>query len=269
MVGRTILLALLVQACVLWPVPLAAASPPDAVVRELAGALDTAREGQKEVDRAAARRAEQLRALDELERRAVWLDYQVRKYDAYIEAREAVLEALHRQEREGGRMRMLLEPALDAACDRLAADVAAGPQFLIEERTARVEAVRAVLKDFDTPLGEKLRRTLEALFIEAQYGAELAATEAVIQAPQAPQDSGNATQGAADGLVRVAGRMLRVGRMACYFLSRDGSRAFRMDATGQWRPMEADGAAQLALAFGMLDRRVLPGLVLLPGADAP
>ncbi len=231
----------------------ALAQSPEAVVSDVAGAIQEEASTQARADEWSAERQQLLDEQGELERYDLWLDHQLVKYEAYMAEHEKSLALLEARKKEAERIRLLLEPLLDDSLDELRGMVADDLPFLAQERTDRLASVQAVLNDYEAPLGEKLRRLLEALFIEAQYGSETTVTETVVQA----------------GGTEIQGRALRLGRLAQYFLARDGQRAFRLDrSSGQWVPLDEDAAQSLSAALDMAQRLRPAGLVVLPGQAA-
>lgn len=123
------------------------------------------------------------------------------------------------------------------------------------ERTARLAAVRTELVRTDVEPAEKLRRILEALLIEAQYGGGFEVY---------PEDIGV-------GGETLAVDVLRLGRLALLWRTPDGSRAGEFDrASGTW--VELDGSARGAVnaAVDMAMRRRQHEVIALPlGRIAP
>lgn len=176
----------------------------------------------------------------------------------YLDAQEAELEALRVRANGGQDLERDMEPALDAVLERLRAFVAADLAFLPEERYARLDALARTLGDYALPLSERLRRFLEALQVEAAYGSRVEAEDTVITV---------------DG-TDVSGRVLRLGRAAAFFLSRDGVTAARLlPGDAAWRTLP-DGQADelrraLREALEMLDHRRVFELVTLPLEPLP
>ena len=251
---RRLFFALLIGTLIICMGGAAPAADPKQVLEDMTGALDEARAAQGEAEQWAGRRDALVEEEHELHRYVLWLDHQRAKYAAYIRERERAIAALERRKRESMRINMLLEPYLDDLAARLDTAVAADLPFLAEERAKRMAGVRRTLNDFEAPLGEKLRRVMEALLVEVRYGSETTADDAVIPGP--------------DG-ADVQGRLLRVGRLGQYFLSRDGKRGFaRVPGGGEWRELDDAGTKSVRAALDMTDRSRPAGLVLLPAGGA-
>ncbi|NCC24928.1 MAG: DUF3450 domain-containing protein [Deltaproteobacteria bacterium] len=224
---------------------------PEAVLSTLEKAITEAQKDQQNVESMAPEiKALQDEAL-ELIRYRLWLKHQAGKYATYIADQHRVLseiEALHK----GARVIALeMEPYLDQVAERLDRTLEAGLPFLLEERGTRLRRLQEALNRHDLALGEKLRRTLEALQIEAQYGQGVETGEAAVET--------------AEGLVQ--GTTLRVGRLAMYLVTPDRERGFVLDPVSRdWIPMSAEDAAKVAVALDMTARRRPAELVGLPVA---
>jgi len=249
---------LMVLAWAMGPGAALAVTPgPGAGLEAAAGQLAGAAQAQGQVQAEADAWAVERDALREEIRREgetlAWLDAALKRREDYIARREAVVAGLRDSARELAALERGLEPVLDAVLERLEALVAADLPFLPEERAQRLDMLRATLADYGLAPGEKLRRFLEALQVEAGYGALAEAWDADIDL---------------DG-VRVQGRVLRLGRAAALFLSRDGARAARLvpGAPG-WEALGSSEARTLAQALDMHDHRRAFDLLALPVGQA-
>ncbi|MBW1712219.1 MAG: DUF3450 domain-containing protein, partial [Deltaproteobacteria bacterium] len=178
-----------------------------------------------------------------------WLERQRRKFEGYIKRQEAAIAELDRRRQELDRINRELEPYLEEVVDRLAAFIETDLDFLAEERTRRLDFLRQSLGDYHLGLSEKLRRTLEALQVEAAYGHNLDQTEAELTI------DGQPTQ------VHV----LRLGRLALYYQTLDGQKlGWRPRGALKWRPLSRGYRRELAKALDMAQRRRAVELVTLP-----
>lgn len=121
--------------------------------------------------------------------------------------------------------------------------------LLLVERKARLTALRENLNRSNVSLGEKYRRVIEAYQIEAEYGRSIEAYE---------------------GSLSIGGReltvdFLRVGRLALYYVSLDGSEAGLWDPTKkQWHSLEGDFLPLLDFALRVARKQAPPNLLQLP-----
>ena len=132
--------------------------------------------------------------------------------DQYQQLTSRVVE-LERRLAESGRLEAGLADSLRILALRLSELVERDLPFLHQERTARLDLLEREMIRPDLSSPEKLRRLLEALQIEAQYGGDL----------ELYQDR-----------IVVAGDslyvdLLRVGRLAVYWRTPDGKRGGQFD----------------------------------------
>lgn len=115
---------------------------------------------------------------------------------------------LERRMVESVRLNESLLDTLDAVVARLSNFVDNDLPFLMEERQARIAGVKEALARPDYTGAEKLRRVLEALQVEANYGnvAEVYQENIVVNDEE------------------IFAEMVRVGRISVYWLTPDGER---------------------------------------------
>ncbi len=121
--------------------------------------------------------------------------------------------------------------------------------LLLVERKARLAALRENLNRSNVTLGEKYRRVIEAYQIEAEYGRSIEAYE------------GSLTLDGRDLTVDF----LRVGRLALYYVSLDGSEAGLWDpAEKQWHDLDEEYLSLLDFALRVARKQAPPNLLHLP-----
>ncbi|WP_022663186.1 DUF3450 family protein [Paucidesulfovibrio longus] len=199
----------------------------------------------------------------DLLRLAERLDRQTRAQERVVRDLERELRELERLAAQSADSKNRLEALLFDLSGQLHDAVARDLPFLQEERARRLAALGALLSDVSlsederetapgpeagTSLAEKLRRVLEALQVEAQYGEEIASGQTVLRTPEG----------------ETQGESLRVGRLAEFFLSRDRERAWTLGPHGEWIRLDQDARDAVRAALDMTARRRLPGPVLLP-----
>ncbi len=177
-----------------------------------------------------------------------WLDFQIRKYKTYVSEQQKVLAELARRKEETIRLRRELEPFLETIVRSLEEAVAADLPFLQEERARRIDFLKQSLADYHIGLGEKLRRVLEALRVEAEYGRTVERTEETLDL--------NGTK------TRV--RLLRLGRIALFYLSGDGTAGIWDAEAKNWRQLDPAYALTLRHACDMAERKRAVELLGLP-----
>ncbi len=215
---RTALVALLL---ILVVGQLIAQSSSDDVRETVQGTVDIDQRTQEERDTWASEQAE-------LEAR-----YRTAKADiAYLTERAASEEKavagltesineLERRMHEAGLLQSSLQDTLDTIMGRLEGFVAQDLPFLTEERGRRLEVLRRELVRPDVTGAEKLRRLLEALQIETEYGKSAEVDQQEITLDGAP----------------VFVDVLRIGRVSLFWRTPDGDRAGTFDR-GSWEWVE-------------------------------
>lgn len=126
---------------------------------------------------------------------------------------------LERRMVESVRLNESLIDTLNAVTTRLETFVEGDLPFLLTERRARIAGVKDALARPDYTGAEKLRRVLEALQVEANYGnvAEVYQEKIVVNEEEIHAD------------------MVRVGRVSVYWLTPDGERVGEFDrAQNKW-----------------------------------
>lgn len=178
-----------------------------------------------------------------------WHRYQNEKYDAYLERKKESIDELKRRKQEMRTLRMELEPYLEKVIQDLGSFVGNDMSFLVQERKDRLEYLKESMTDYHLSMSEKLRRVLEALQVEAQYGrsSEVKARSLRI-----------------DGQTMQA-EVLRVGRVARFYRSLDGESLGRWDKrTKSWELLSSDFSRSLKKAMDMTGQKQAVELVDLP-----
>jgi hypothetical protein len=100
-----------------------------------------------------------------------------KRYDATVEqqlrSQQMEIAALEQQIGELDATAAAFQPMLQRMFDDLVQFVQADVPFLANERAARIDRLRDLMSQLETPPGEKYRRILEAYTIELEYGRTL------------------------------------------------------------------------------------------------
>ncbi|SKA64206.1 DUF3450 domain-containing protein [Desulfobaculum bizertense] len=204
---------------------------------------------QKRAEAWAAEKEALLANQRELAAQEDWLTFRCQKYEAYIAAQKKSIAELERRKTVFARIERELEPFLDQTATRIGQLIEHDLPFLKKEREQRLRFLQDSLNDYHLPLSEKLRRVMEALQVEAEYGHGLSATETL-------QDI--------DGAKRQ-GTLLRLGRVAQFFRSADGTLSCVWDKTSSsWEKLDTDAARSVQQGIDIAMRRRPAGLLLLP-----
>lgn len=136
-----------------------------------------------------------------------------------VAALDKGIAELERRMVESVRLNESLIDTLDAVVVRLENFVNRDLPFLMDERRARIAGLKEALARPDFTGAEKLRRVLEALQVEANYGnvAEVYQEKIMVNDEEVHAD------------------MVRIGRVSVYWLTPDGERVGEYDrGQGKW-----------------------------------
>ena len=155
---------------------------------------------------------------------------------------------LDREVREARRLEAEIGGKLETLVARLESSVQADLPFLAEERSGRIAHLKRMLADPDETPAERLRRVMEALRIEADYGATSDVTRETLSIGGSP---------------RVAD-VLRFGRVALFYRTGDGNVGQYDPASRSWVPLDPDWDHPFENAFSMAARQKAVDIVSLP-----
>jgi hypothetical protein len=187
--------------------------------------------------------------IEQLTIRLKYLEHQADLYQAYEKQRIQEIALLEAQADKLGVMNLELIPYLAEITERLALFIQQDLDFLPEERTDRLKKVREDLTDYHLNQDEKLRRVLEALTVEAQYGYtnDTRLVEISVNGEERQLET------------------LRLGRLAEYYRSADGGTlGWRNRRDREWLPLPSSEARVLNQAIEMADRHRVVELIQLP-----
>mgnify|MGYP006303393343 CR=1 FL=1 len=178
-----------------------------------------------------------------------WNRFQNKKYQQYLAHKQQNIADLKHQKEVMGKLRMELEPFLDSSIENLTAMIAADLPFLADERQERLTFVSQSLADPDLKLSEKLRRLLEAVQVEADYGNNVEVTEEKLNLESE------------ESIVQV----LRLGRIGLFYLTLDNKNVGRWDRQQQrWAPIATDYAPVIQTTISVVQQKRVAELVDLP-----
>lgn len=178
-----------------------------------------------------------------------WNRFQTKKYRQYTEHKQLTIADLKRQKEQMSLLRKELEPFLDNTVETLHEDVANDLPFLEHERLERLAFLDQSLTDPELALSEKLRRVLEALQVEADYGNSIEVTEHTL-----PLASG-------DTMVQI----LRLGRIGLFYLSPNGDKVGQWDQQKQvWTPLPDEYRDTVRVTIDIIEQKRAAELITLP-----
>ncbi len=184
-----------------------------------------------------------------------WLRERIAVEDQRATALDQRVAELERRLDESGRLQSVIQDSMVAVLQRLEKVVAADLPFLADEREARLRSLRGELARPEVNSAEKLRRLLEGLLVEAQYGETVEVTQERI---------------GLDGQEMFVD-MLRIGRLALFWRTPDGNRIGTWDPVSQaYVPLPDRHSRTLQKAMEMATRMRPVQLLSLPlGRIAP
>lgn len=142
-----------------------------------------------------------------------------------------------------------LAPFLEKIHDRLALLIEQPPPFLIAERTARLQGLRQTLDDTGIAPGEKFRKVMEALSIEAEYGNTVEVYQEKVRFEER----------------EVLADVFRLGTVALFFETLDQGGAGYFDlAENKWKPLPKEAIRDVHAAMEIASRRRPAEIVDLP-----
>ncbi len=211
--------------------------------------LKTEQDSQKNTDKWYDEKQKLVNDILEQKTKFQWNIYQNKKYRQYIERKRDDVAELQRQKEKMQQLRMSLEPYLDATVQNLKGFVATDLPFLSEERSDRINFLKDSLSDPELALSEKLRRVLEALKVEAQYGNNIEVTSEKLNLHGK----------------EILVDMLRLGRVALFYLTRDDKNIGMWDRDKKsWIPIGRHYTSDLRLAMDVAQHKRAAELVKLP-----
>lgn len=218
-------------------------------------AIDKRQQTQEEQDSWGDEKAELVGRYRAAAANVAWLTDRKAEEEARAAAIEARVAELGRRLAEADRLEGSMQDSLLVIFDRLEKSVAHSLPFLPAERQMRLESLANELVRPDVASGEKLRRLLESLQVEAAY----AATIEVYQ--------GGVT---VDG-VELHADILRLGRVALFWRTPDGDRVGTWDqADSRWVELPDSVNRNIGLAMEMATRMRPVEIMELPlGRIAP
>ena len=210
---------------------------PAAVKKPVSDAIVIRQETQKNTDQWVAERARLEAVYDRLQKENAQLSAAGERMRQQVDARQAAVLALEAQLADMAKITEALSPFLEKTYERLRDLIREEPAFLPPERQNRLDNLRRVLDDPLTPAGEKLRKLMETLFVEAEYGNTLEVYQEQIRL--------------ADRSVLVD--VLRLGRISLFFQTLDRRTCgFFNPATEAWQmvPARYNRAIHAAIEIG-------------------
>ena len=211
--------------------------------------IDTRQETQKRQEAWEARKIELTAYYDQLLSENQALTHTFDQLSGEELKHQDLNKSLGQEKRESIRIQEEMLPFLKAVQARLEILVKKDTSFLEKERTTRLTRLARVMDDIDVSIGEKFRKVMEALFIEAEYGNTIEVYQDKIQI----------------GTNEVQGNIFRLGRISNFFLSLDNNFAAVFNVSqNQWETLDEEYIPALAEGVEMAAKRRPVELIDLP-----
>ena len=234
--------------------------------QDVAAMLDlqsaTTRKGQA-AQRQVDQLADETRALVSEYRLKLQTLERVQRYNANLERTVADQErqkaSIERQINEFGEFERGIVPLMMDMIDDLAEFIELDVPFLLAERRARIERLRAAMERGDVTVSEKYRQIMNAYMVETAFGR-------TIEAYSGALDTG-------DGVLRKV-EFFRLGRSLLAYHTPDRGLAGYWDSEQQaWRPLDGQFARSVEIGTRIAKKQAAPEILTLPVAsparDAP
>ena len=211
--------------------------------------IDTRQATQKQQEAWDARKLELTARYDQLlsENEALTLTFQQLSKEKL--KHQKLNQTLEQEKLESIRIQAEMLPSRRAVQARLEILVKKDTFFLEKERTTRLVSLAQVMDDIDLSIGEKFRKVMEALVIEAEYGNTVEVYQDKIRI----------------GPTELQGNIFRLGRISNFFLSLDNNFAAVFNVgQNQWERLDEKYIPALAQGVEMAAKRRPVELIDLP-----
>ncbi|GAB6057553.1 DUF3450 domain-containing protein [Desulfonatronum parangueonense] len=234
----------------LWTSSLIASDQVSRVIETEQGILRQGQESQTRIDAMADETLklvhEYRNLMREQENLAVYND----NLEEMIRSQEAEKDSLKRQIEEIKVTQREIVPLMLRMVDGLEGFVAADLPFLLEERLARVEGLRALMRRADVDVPEKFRQIMHAYQTEADYGRTIEAYQGEL---------------VTDNGIERSVEFLRIGRLVLAYQTLDRGESGFWDARNQaWTPLETRHNQSIRQGLRIAARQTAPELIQVP-----
>lgn len=229
--------------------PTTGAASPDSLSSTVKQTIDAARGTQGQLDAWSQERKDLELRYRNARANVSYLQERLARENERAAALDQGVADLERSLRESVRLKAGIADTLNAVLGHLEAGIATDLPFLVEERQARLDNLRKLMAREEVEPAEKLRVLLEAMLIEAQYGATVEVESQVVTV--AGQE--------------IHAEILRLGRLTMYWRSPDGKRVGTWDpATKAWIELPAGFSRVVAHSIEIAAKRRANEMVSLP-----
>lgn len=206
-------------------------------------------ENQAQRDQWEAKRSDLVLVYEQLQQEYERLTSENRALTAAEQGQKAQNLRLEQQKHNLLEIKNQLFPFVQAIHSRLSSLVSEDVPFLNKERSLRMTSLETMINNQKVAVSEKYRRVMEALFIEAEYGATMEVYQEKV------------TMGTQTAL----GNVFRLGRVSLFFLSLDQQTCARFNvAQGRWQPLSEEYLPAIRSAVEIAAKKKPVELLSLP-----
>lgn len=220
------------------------ADPLNSAQQQITNTDQSGRQSQQKVEQLDDQAQQLLNEYRQLRAEADQLALYNRQMTSIVNSQEEELVSLAKQILEIERTERGILPLMSRMLDSLEQFVGLDTPFLAQERSARLALLQDLLLRADVTVSEKFRRVLEAYQIEVDYGRNIEAYRAQL-----------------DG---ISYDFLRIGRLALYRLSNDGTQAWVWHPQQQWLALDSGYLRDLRKALKVAQQTAAPEMLVVP-----
>jgi len=243
-IGRVLLAGLATAAS-----PLAAEDRLEAAVGNEQAAIEDARRSQQKIDALSEDARLLLEEFRNISRRADTLEAYNQQLARLVDSQEREKQGLQRQIEQIDVTRREVVPLMLRMVDTLERFVELDLPFLPAERQERITGLRELMDRADVTLAEKYRRLMRAYQTEVEYGRTIEAYRGNLNGEESERTV----------------QFLRLGRVALYYQSLDGTRTGYYDAdAGRWQELPDTYRLPVKRGLRIARKQAAPELLRLP-----
>lgn len=242
-----ILILLLLALC--GTAPVLGDTPAERLKDTVTGTVDIRQETQRKTDQWAEEKAQLEARYRSSQTKIESLEKQTALWGEKVDVLQERVGELHRRIEESERLEANLQGILEGVMTRLEAWVKEDLPFLPEEREGRLRSLKEALAQTESSAAERLRRLLEALLVECEYGDTVEVYEQRIEVDGEP----------------VFANIFRLGRLSLFWQTPDGARVGEYDRVKDcWVELPRENALNISAAVEMAEKRRPVELLKLP-----
>lgn len=221
----------------------------DRVVESVTRAVETRQTTQKEEEAWRNEQRELAAAFDLLQQEQQLLSEQEARLMRETAAAEARIAEKEKELADSREISDRIDPFLRETVDRLRRMLSDGLPFLMAERRQRIDRLAQMMEEPEVAMSEKLRKVMEALQVEAEYGNTIDVDQQSIPI---------------NGVSRQV-NIFRLGRISLFYQTLDRKECGFFDvAAGAWQPLPPTHVRDIQIAVEIGAKRRPVELLRLP-----